>query len=237
MARGARPVLPQIPHHVVARGVNHQPLFLSGYEKARYLKRLARIAEETGVEVHAYCLLNDEIRLLLTPTRPDSLAHFFHRLHTHWALRFNHAHDRSGHLFEDRFHSSPLDPPHSLAALRFVEVQPRRLQQQVERLEEWEYSSAKAHLRGEEDGLVRLATEVYRQIGAAAWREFLARSDGEVEARLERALPGNRACGSPEWLAEMAQRCGHRLSWGPPGRDRRRLVSRPVAHTALATAP
>jgi putative transposase len=220
---------------VVARGVNHQPLFLSGYEKARYLKRLALLADETGVQVHAYCLLKDQICLLLTPARRDSLARFFHRLHTHWALRFNRAHDRSGHLFEGRFHSSPLDPPHSLAALRFVEVHPRRMQQ-VERLEEWEYSSAKAHLSGEEDALVRLATDVYRQIGAATWREFLAGSDAEAEARLERALPGNRACGSVEWLAEMAQRCGHRLSWGPPGRGRRRLVSRAGVQTALATA-
>jgi putative transposase len=235
MARCARTVLAQIPHHVVARGVNHQPLFLSGYEKARYLKRLALIAEQTGVQVHAYCLLKDQVRLLLTPARPDSLARFFHRLHTHWALRFNRAHERSGHLFEDRFHSSPLDPPHSLAALRFVEVHPRRVQQ-VERLEEWEYCSAKAHLSGVEDPLVRLATEVYQQIGPAAWREFLAGSDGETEARLERALPGNRACGSTEWLAEMAQRCGRRLSWGPPGSGRGRLVSRAVVKTALATA-
>jgi putative transposase len=150
-------------------------------------------------------------------------------------MRFNRAHHRCGHLFEDRFRSSPLDPEHSLAALRFVEVQPRRLQR-VERLEEWEYGSAQAHLTGVEHPLVRLAAEVYQQIGAAAWREFLAGCDGEAEERLQRALPGNRACGSAEWLAEMAQRFGRRLSWGPPGRRRARLATRTAAQTALATA-
>jgi hypothetical protein len=87
-----------------------------------------------------------------------------------------------------------------------------------------------------EDPLLPLATELYQQIGRAAWREFLAACDEEAEERLQRALPGNRAFGSAEWLAEMAQRYGRRLSWGPPGPRRARLVSRAVVKTALATA-
>jgi hypothetical protein len=49
VARHRRIVVPEVPHHVVARGVNRRRLFESGYEKLKYMKRFRLTAEELGV--------------------------------------------------------------------------------------------------------------------------------------------------------------------------------------------
>ena len=57
MARKFRFVIPQIPVHATARGVNRCLLFRSGFDKAKYLKRFALVAAEEQVEIHGYCVL------------------------------------------------------------------------------------------------------------------------------------------------------------------------------------
>ena len=52
MARKFRFVIPRIPVHATARGVHRCPLFRSGFDKAKHLKRFALVAEEEGVEIH-----------------------------------------------------------------------------------------------------------------------------------------------------------------------------------------
>jgi putative transposase len=218
MARTARFILPGTPHHVVARGVNRSHLFRSGYDKLKYLKRFTTLADQCGVLVHGYCLMDNHVHWLLTPSQPDSLARLFHRLHTWWAMHFNRCQDRCGHLFENRYHSTPLEENHYWTALRYVEVNPRRAGVKGE-LGEWEYSSARAHLSGAEDPLVKLVWEAWRdRYGAAQWREFLAESDREVEMRLRRALSGNRVCGSEGWVRGLETAHGRRLGWRPRGR-------------------
>ncbi len=61
MARKLRFVIPRIPVHATARGVNRCPLFRSGFDKAKYLKRFALVAAEEQVEIHGYCVLAETV--------------------------------------------------------------------------------------------------------------------------------------------------------------------------------
>jgi putative transposase len=218
MSRSARVVVPESPHHVVARGVNRHRLFASGYDKRRYLKRFADLAQQEQVLVHGFCLMNNHVHWLLTPLRPDSLARLFQRLHTWWAMDYNRRHQRCGHLFQNRYHSTPMEEDHHWTALRYVEVNPRRAGV-ASRLEEWEYSSARAHLSGQPDPLIPLVLAAWQaRFGVAGWRAFLAETDVELEERLRKALAGSRPCGREGWLAGLERRYGRRLRWAPPGR-------------------
>ena len=234
MSRCARVVVPECPHHVVARGVNRQRLFASGYDKQRYLKRFAALAEEVGVLVHGFCLLDNHLHWILTPLRPDSLARLFQRLHTWWAMDFNRRHHRCGHLFQNRYHSTPMEENHHWRALRYVEVNPRRAGVGA-KLEEWEYSSAKAHLTGEADPLIRLVLESWRaRFGAQGWREYLGEMDREGEDELRKAQAGSRPWGRERWLEGLEQRYGRRLRWAPPGRPPARAKRRVERTRTLA---
>lgn len=218
MARVARLVLENVAHHVVARGVGHLKIFRNGSDKRKYLARFAEIAEEEKVLVHAYCLMDNHVHLILTPSDPDGLARLFRRIHTWWAMKLNRWLDRRGHVFQNRFHSSPLDENHYWTALRYVEVNPRRAGL-TEQLEAWELSSAKAHLTEAQDPLVPLVEVVGRRtFTAAQWREFLERTDTEREQELRSALKGSRPCGAAEWIASLEAKFKRKLSNSPRGR-------------------
>jgi putative transposase len=218
MARSPRLVLEDTAHHVVARGVNRQRIFRHGFDKRKYLKRFAEVAAEEKVQVHGYCLMDNHVHWILTPATEQGLARLFRRVHTWWAMRFNRLTERCGHLFQNRFHSSPLAESHYWTALRYVEVNPRRAGL-VKRLEDWEFSSAQAHLGGSPDPLIDLAQLVgRRRFTPAQWREFLENTDREREQELQRALPGSRPCGSSDWIRSLEEKLKRRLRWQPRGR-------------------
>ena len=215
MARTARIVLEGVAHHVVARGVNRTKLFRHSFDKRKYLKRFAEIAAEEDVQVHGYCLMKNHVHWLLTPATLQGLSRLFT--------------GRCGHLFQNRFHSSPLGEEHYWTALRYVEVNPRRAGL-VEKLEEWDFSSARAHLTGVDDPLISLVAQIGRRtFTIAGWREFLERTDAEKERESCAALPGSRPCGSLEWISSLEEGLKRKLSKSPRGRPR-------ITQESLATA-
>jgi putative transposase len=74
MARTPRIVLENVAHHVVARGVGQMQIFRNGFDKRKYLKRFALIADEEKVSVHAYCQMDNHLHWIFTPSYPGGLA-------------------------------------------------------------------------------------------------------------------------------------------------------------------
>ena len=218
MARLPRFVLENVVHHVVARGVNRQRIFRTGYDKKKYLKRFAKIAEEEKVSVHGFCLMNNHVHWLLTPSNPKGLARLFQRVHTWWAVVYNRKNGRTGHLFQNRYHSSPLDEKHYWEALRYVELNPKKAGL-IKRPDEFEFSSAKCHLTGEADPRIRLvAVKTRKQFSAADWRIFLRVSDVAANDSIRKAAAGSRPCGEDEWIADLEHKHGKKFAASPPGR-------------------
>lgn len=222
MPRVSRFVLPDVVHHVVARGVNRQRIFASGFDKAKYLKRFAKIADEEKVLVHGYCLMDNHVHWLLTPTTPLGLARLFQRVHTWWAMVFNRKHDRVGHLFQSRYQSSALGESHYWSALRYVELNPKKARL-VRRADEWEFSSARAHVNGRPDPSINLVPVITRKrFCAADWLQFLRTPDEFEIASLRTATKGNRPCGETSWIRSLEAKHTRRLigrSVGRPVQD------------------
>lgn len=227
MPRRARIVLAETAHHVVARGANRQKLFHCRQDKTRYLELLAKLAKEEDVSVHGYVLMNNHVHMILTPKTRHGLARLFNRLHTRWAMYINRKYQRTGHLFENRYFSSPLGASHFWAAIRYVELNPRKAKWNGP-LEQWIHSSARAHLSGVQSPLIALEWETWRfRFKPVEWKRFL--EDGESILReqweeqgrdLERALAGGRPVGDPDWIANLEQTWKRKLTWSPPGRPR-----------------
>jgi len=114
--------------------------------------------------------------------RLEALASAFKQAHGRFASYWNASHRSSGHAWQGRFYSCPLDTTHLWEALRYAELNPVRAGL-VSKPEEWPWSSAGAHC-----GIVQpdpsLAMEPWRaQWTAARWRDFLG--VGETESQLE----------------------------------------------------
>jgi putative transposase len=181
MSRAARLVLPGIPHHVTQRGNRRQPTFFGDGDYALYLSLLGHFCRKNGTSVWAWCLMPNHAHLV--PSHEDGLRAVLAPTHTRYAAEINRREGWTGHLWQNRFASFPMDEAHLHACLRYVELNPVRAGL-VPRAEEWRWSSARAHLGLVDAGLVDPAP-MRARIGD--WRSFLAGGLGEEERESIRA--------------------------------------------------
>ena len=167
MPRIARIVVPGVPHHITQRGNNRQRVFFSDADRELYLALLKAEAERFGLEVLGYCLLTNHMHLVAAPAGPDSLAKAVGRTDYRYTQAINRARRRTGHLWQNRFYSCPLDEVHQWQALAYVDLNPVRAKL-VRKAKLYPWSSAAVHC-GQPDpaGLV----------DKAAWRKLWGRGD------------------------------------------------------------
>jgi len=126
MPRVARVVIPNLAHHLTQRGNNRQAVFFTDDDRRFYLDLLGDMARAEGVEIVAWCLMTNHGHLIAVPAEPAALERAVGQTHWRYAQAINRLHVRSGHLWQGRFFSCPLDDEHLVAAVRYVERNPVR---------------------------------------------------------------------------------------------------------------
>jgi putative transposase len=116
----ARVVAVGVPHHVTQRGNNRQQVFFSDAQRRHYLTLLGEHAVRSGLGILGYCLMPNHIHAVVVPTAEVSMAQAFGHTHNAYARHFNALRSRSGHLWQNRFYSTPMDDAHLLRALQYV---------------------------------------------------------------------------------------------------------------------
>src|SRR5215471_10243443 len=72
MARIARVVVPDLPHHVTQRGNRREPVFFEADDYRLYRRLVAAAARRAGTAVWAYCLMPNHVHLPIMPTWRDA---------------------------------------------------------------------------------------------------------------------------------------------------------------------
>src|SRR6516162_3137729 len=98
----------------------------------------------------------NHVHLIVTPTDRDGLRATFAEAHRRYTGAINARFQWTGHLFQGRFGAVVMDEPHLLAATRYIALDPV-VAGLVSRAEDWPWSSARAHLAGEDDELATVA--------------------------------------------------------------------------------
>jgi putative transposase len=145
MARLARVVAVDVPQHVTQRGNARQFIFEEDSDRCVYLDLLSQYAVLHELALVGYCLMSNHVHLVVVPHREDSLAATLKNTHGRYAAYWNVRRKSSGHVWQGRYYSCPLDRAHLWAALRYVELNPVRAGM-AKTAEAWEWSSARAHL-------------------------------------------------------------------------------------------
>jgi len=217
MPRLARIVVPGFPHHVTQRGNRRLPTFFGDDDYRAYLDLLTEHAAAAEVAVWAYCLMPNHVHLVLVPSTADGLRAALSETHRRYTRRVNFREGWRGHLWQERFASFPLDDAHLWSAVRYVERNPVRAKLAA-RPEEWPWSSARAHLAGEDDGLVTVAPLLER---FEDWSEYLiASEESELEPMRQHARTG-RPMGDAEFVAKLEDSTGRQLARRRPGPAKR----------------
>ncbi len=213
MARMARVIAPGIPHHVTQRGNRRQQTFFCDDDYREYLALMAEWTGKHEVEIWAWCLMPNHVHLIAVPSTPDSLARAIGEAHRRYTRRINLRENWRGHLWQERFASFPLDENHLLAAARYIEMNPVAADL-VAHPAEYPWSSAKAHIAGEDDLLLK-ASPLLAMIGN--WRNFLSLSNEEELKVLKRHERTGRPLGSEDFIDRLEDELSRPLRPQKPG--------------------
>ncbi len=222
MARIARVVVPDIPHHVVQRGVRRMHVFFSDADREEYLSLLSAEAKRRGLEFLAWCLMSNHVHLVVVPHHERSLAASLGEAHRKYTSKINMREGCRGHLWQERFHSYPLDDSHLMAAVRYVEVNPVRAGL-VERAQDWEWSSARFHLGLEKRDRLLSEGTLFGLVGD--WQSFLENEITPKGENMELHLRTGRPFGPSYFVEKLEKLAGRRLrpsrgGW-PKGKKRK----------------
>jgi putative transposase len=140
---------------------------------------MADWCKERGVEIGTYCLMPNHVHLIAIPRSEDGLAWAIGEAHRRYTRRINFREKWRGYLWQGRFTPFVMDELYLIAAARYVELNPVRAGL-VADAGEWPWSSARAHLSGRDDRLVRVAPLLAM---VADWRGLLNSAIPEEELR------------------------------------------------------
>ena len=224
MARLARIVIPGVAHHVTQRGNDRQDVFFTGDDRRVYLGLFCESARRNGVMLAAYCLMTNHIHLVLIPERAESLSRALGRTHLMYAQYVHKLHGRSGHFWQNRFYSCPMDDTHAQQAMAYVELNPVRAGM-VKAAWDYPWSSARAHCgmpdkngAGVTTGVCPKSTGMSPDGWKALLRE-LAASPNTLLPSLRLHTRTGRPLGSDTFLSKVETLIGRRVRPLPVGRQ------------------
>lgn len=200
MARIARVVAPDMPHHVTQRGNRRLRTFFRDEDYARYLDLMAEWCSLCGIAIWGYCLMPNHVHLIAVPQSEEGLCRGIGEAHRRYTLHVNTREGWRGHLWQGRFASYVMDEDHLMSALRYVELNPVRAGI-VAAPGEYPWSSARAHLAGKDDRLVQVEPMLSM---IDDWQAYLAMNVEEEEAaRIRLHERTGRPLGNPDWLSRL----------------------------------
>ncbi|HOD84385.1 MAG: Transposase IS200 like protein [Planctomycetes bacterium ADurb.Bin126] len=211
MARLARVVVPGCPHHVTQRGNRRYDVFWDPRDRDKYETCLLEYARKYGLDIWAYCWMTNHVHLVAVPHREESLAQTLRDTHTAYTSYANRRMKESGHLWQGRFFSTPLDEGHLWSAVRYVERNPVRAGL-VARAEDYPWSSAAAHCGRRRDGLLSPAFPPPDWTAMIPdWSAWLGDENPTETAAIRRNTHTGRPCGTTAFIRKLESLLGRLL--------------------------
>ncbi len=196
-----------MPQHIVQRGNNRLPCFLDDRDRLDYLDLLRDALSATGVQLHAYVLMDNHVHLLATPGAPDDMSRMMQKLGRRYVGLFNARHGRTGTLWEGRYKACLVDSErYLLTCQRYIELNPVRAHV-TDDPATYRWSSCAVHLGHRASAMLTfhptwLALEADPHRRSAVWRRLLDEAVGEQDlVEVRQYLRQQRAWGRDDFRA------------------------------------
>ncbi len=211
-------MVPGVPHHVTQRGNRRQPVFFRDGDEESYLGLMREFGQRYGLKFWAYCLMPNHVHLVVVPKREENLARGIGEAHRRYTRMVNLREGWGGYLWQGRFASYPMDERYAMLATRYIELNP--VAAGLARYpEEYRWSSARAHVRGEDDNL--LSKHPLIEDGEE-WARFLRAKAEDSEVRIMRRHEHTgRPLGSPGFVEHLEWLLNRELRPQKRGRKRK----------------
>ncbi|MDQ0215273.1 REP element-mobilizing transposase RayT [Oikeobacillus pervagus] len=148
MARKRRVWIPQAYHHIYARGNNRQNIFHNEADMRQVFRLLSMVHSDFKISISAYCIMTNHYHFLLKSEEVSisKVMGIFNKRYTDY---YNRRYEHVGHVFQQRFNSSPiLIPQNLLNVSRYIHRNPINTKiPMVSKMEDYPYSSYQFYKR------------------------------------------------------------------------------------------
>jgi putative transposase len=212
MTRFARVIAVGVPHHITQRGNARRFILQDEADRKVYLDLLRQSTELHGIALIGYCLMSNHVHLVAVPRKADVLARALKETHGRFACYWNALHHSTGHVWQGRYYSCPVDEPHLWEALRYTELNPVRASL-VATAECWGWSSAAAHCAADSTGAWLAMHLWHGRWSPVTWRAYLDAGVTESQlAAIRRSTYSGRPLGSQEFTRTLENETKRRLA-------------------------
>lgn len=150
MPRTARKKSHSQIYHVMLRGINKQQIFFDKEDNEYFIGLLKRYRDSCGYQLRAYCLMGNHVHLLLQEGENKTTGEIIRHIGSAYVYWYNLKYERTGHLFQDRFKSEPVESEsYLLTVFRYILMNPVKAGI-CTRAEQYPYNSAKEYFYGTE---------------------------------------------------------------------------------------
>lgn len=111
-------------YHVIARGINKEPIFKQKREKNNFIRLLTKHLKDHDIEIYAYVIMSTHFHILI---RVDLklLSSYLAIVLAEFAEYYNYKHSRNGHVFQDRFKSECVETEQYFwSCMRYIHMNP-----------------------------------------------------------------------------------------------------------------
>jgi putative transposase len=210
-----------VAHHITQRGNARRFILETDSERAVYLDLLQQGIQRHRVELIGYCLMSNHIHLIVVPQNNDALARSLKQTHGRFASYWNAVNHSSGHVWQGRYYSCPLDETHLWEALRYTELNPVR-SSIVASPQDWPWSSAAAHCGAAAAGWWLSMDTWGRRWSSGDWHAYLLGTQHESSLKAIRdSTYSGRPLGSVEFTRALEKQVHRPLTRQKPGPKKR----------------
>jgi putative transposase len=127
MARPLRIQFSGAHYHITCRGIERRKIYLDNRDRHRFLTMLADSLETYQVLLYAYIMMNNHFHLLVQ-TKKANCSEFMRHFNIRYTGWFNWRHERSGNLYQGRYHAYLVDADsYLLEVSRYLHLNPVRV--------------------------------------------------------------------------------------------------------------
>jgi putative transposase len=218
--------MPRIPrgltkgfyYHIINRGNDKKIVFRKAYDYSAFLDLVLTAKERYPVKLIAYCLMPNHFHFVLSPEEENSLSAWMQWLMTSHVRRYHRHYESSGHVWQGRFKSFPIQGDnHLLVVMRYVEGNPVRAGLKSS-ARDWKWSS---HL--ERTGKTpRILTDEISLVLPESWTAYVDQPWSEKDLEQVRESVNRQApFGSSQWQSATSLKMGLESTIRPRGRPKK----------------
>jgi putative transposase len=222
MPRTSRSAAGGVVYHVLNRGNGRMSIFREPGDYLSFLQLLLDGKDKANIELFGFCLMPNHWHLVLRPKGNADLAAYLSWVtNTHVKRYRSRYKSTSGHLYQGRYKSFPVQQDTNfLTLLRYVESNPRRAGT-VARAERWRWSSL-----GCDPKLAAKLLDTWPLRRPRNWTALVNEALPNTQrVRLKSSLERGRPLGDDAWTTKTAQKLGLQYTLNPRGRPPKRAVN------------